>query len=207
MDNPATVFLVDDDDTILKALGRGLRLEGFPVRCWNSASSFLLEHDAAAPGCLVADISMPGLNGLELQSALLASGCERYIVFITGQGDIPMSVRAMKAGAVSFLPKPVKITTLIPAVREALEKDAAARQIRRTRADVESRLQALTARERQVLGLMLEGKMNKQMASVLGTAEKTIKVHRRRVMDKMRVRSVAELVLTAAQGGLVSSQG
>lgn len=196
-----TVFLVDDDSAVRTALTRGLNAEGFAVRSWDSADAFLADHDPDAPGCLVADVTMPGTNGLELQSVLTRSGCIRPIVFITANGNIPMSVHAMRAGAVTFLPKPVRLAELVNAIREAFERDASMRRSRASRALVESRLTALTAREREVLNLVVAGKMNKQIAAELGAAEKTVKVHRGRVMTKMQVRSVAELVRLAAQLG------
>jgi FixJ family two-component response regulator len=174
-------------------------MEGFCTRAWQSADEFLDEHDPDAPGCLVTDVAMPGRSGLELQAELAARGCSRPIVFVTAHGSIPMSVRAMRAGAVTFLPKPVRLTDLVEAVREAFEKDRASREDRASRADVRARLTALTPREREVLELVVAGKMNKQIAAQLGAAEKTIKVHRGRVMSKMHVRSVAELVTLTSQ--------
>jgi FixJ family two-component response regulator len=198
----STVFLLDDDPSILNALGRGLRASGFSVRTWSCAHEFLDQHDASVPGCLVVDVSMPGLNGLDLQDALISDSSERYMVFISGTADIALSVRAMKAGAVSFLTKPVRLSELTAAVREAMEKDALARETRRTRASVEARLESLTLREREVLQYLLVGKLNKQIAASLGIAEKTIKVHRGRVMEKMRVHSVAELVTAVLLAGV-----
>ena len=189
-----TVYLVDDDSTVRVALARALTAEGFETHTWESADAFLAQHDAAAPGCVVTDIAMPGMSGLDLQRELLARGCIRPIVFVTGHGNIRMSVQAMRAGAVTFLPKPVRAADLAQAVNEALEKDRALRAAQARRATVESRLRALTVREKEVLTLVLAGRMNKQIAAELGAAEKTIKIHRGRVMNKMRVRSVAELV-------------
>lgn len=194
-----TVFLVDDDASIVNALSRGLAAEGFTVRSWTDSVAFLREHDPAAPGCLITDVAMPSLNGLDLQSKLTGSGCTRPIVFITGRGDIPMSVRAMRAGAVTFLAKPVSLADLAAAAREALAKDAATRESSKRRATIDSRINALTPREREVLTHVVNGKMNKQIAASLGAAEKTVKVHRGRLMRKMHVRSVAELVLITAQ--------
>jgi FixJ family two-component response regulator len=193
MDTPV-VFLLDDDRSIVEALGRVLRAEGFPVRTWTSALEFLEEHEPDVPGCLVADVLMPHLSGLELQRALQDCGSHRPIVFITGQGDIPMSVRAMKAGAVTFLSKPVARIELLAAVREAIEKDAAFREASHERIAIQSRVESLTPRELQVLHLVTRGLLNKQIAAQLGAAEKTIKVHRARVMQKMQVRSAAALV-------------
>jgi FixJ family two-component response regulator len=193
-----TVFLVDDDATVRAALRRGLVAEGFNVRLYESADSFLAAHDPGLPGCLIADVAMPGMSGLELQSLLAARGCARPIIFITGKGSIPMSVQAMRAGAVTFLPKPVRLSELAAAVREAFERDRRWRKEHAERTEVESRLSALTSREREVLELIVVGKLNKQIAAELGAAEKTVKVHRGRVMAKLNVRSVAELVnLTA----------
>jgi FixJ family two-component response regulator len=194
-----TVFLVDDDAQIVRALSRGLAAEGFSVRSWTDALTFLREHDPAAPGCLVTDVAMPSLSGLELQTELVSSGCMRPIVFITGKGDIPMSVQAMRAGAVTFLPKPVRLADLAAAVREAIDRDVAIRESCKRRATIDLRLNALTPREREVLTHVVNGKMNKQIAASLGAAEKTVKVHRGRVMRKMHVRSVAELVLITSQ--------
>jgi FixJ family two-component response regulator len=201
-----TVFLVDDDAAVVSALSRGLAAEGFNVRSWTDAVSFLRDHDPSVPGCLITDVAMPSLSGLELQNELSESGCTRPIVFITGQGDIPMSVRAMRAGAVTFLPKPVTLTDLSAAVHEAIAKDAAIRESSKRRATLDQRLNALTPREREVLTHVVNGKMNKQIAASLGAAEKTVKVHRGRLMRKMHVRSVAELVLITAQLSNADSQ-
>jgi len=197
--NEPTVFLVDDDASIVSALSRGLTAEGFNVRSWTDALAFLREHDPTIPGCLITDVAMPSLSGLELQSELSGSGCMRPIVFITGRGDIPMSVKAMRAGAVTFLAKPVSLAELAASAREAIAKDAAIRESRKRRETVDLRLNALTPREREVLKHVVNGKMNKQIAASLGAAEKTVKVHRGRLMRKMHVRSVAELVLITAQ--------
>ena len=193
------VFLVDDDAAIRAALRRGLASSGYLVRAYESADAFLAAHDPATPGCLVADIAMPGMSGLELQTVLSARGCARPIIFVTGKGSIPMSVQAMRAGAVTFLPKPVQLADLTAAVREAFERDRRSREEAAERTDVETRLRALTAREREVLQLIVVGKLNKQIAAELGAAEKTIKVHRGRVMAKLNVRSVAELVTLTAR--------
>jgi FixJ family two-component response regulator len=176
------------------ALARMLQASGFTVRTFTSALEFLEEHDADTPGCLVTDLRMPGMSGLELQHALLDRGIDRAIVFITGQGDISTTVQAMKAGAVSFLSKPLKRAELVAAVREALVKDATARAQRRAHQDLGRRLASLTPRERQVLDLVASGMLNKQIAAELGAAEKTIKVHRGRIMEKMQVRTAVALV-------------
>jgi len=194
-----TVFLVDDDASVRSALTRALTAEGFHVLSWASADAFLADYDPEKPGCLVADVAMPGTDGLQLQSLLSVSDHALPIVFITGNATVRMSVQAMRAGAVTFLPKPVRLSELAAAVREALERDRATRQKHTARAAIQARLAALTARERQVFDLVVAGKMNKQIAAQLGAAEKTVKVHRGRVMFKMRVRSVAELVTLASQ--------
>ena len=191
--NP-TVFLLDDDQAVLTALARMLQSCGFTVSPYTSANEFLAAHDTQAPGCLVADVRMPGMNGLELQRTLLARGIERAIVFVTGQGDIPTTVQAMKAGAVTFLSKPVQRAELVAGVREALLRDAAWRAQHREREDFTRRLASLTPRERQVLDLVATGMLNKQIAAELGAAEKTIKVHRGRIMEKMQVRTATALV-------------
>ena len=188
------VFLVDDEHSVVTALARMLQASGFAVRCWTSAVEFLEVHDPQEPGCLVTDVRMPEMGGLELQRALLERGSDRAIVFITGQGDIPTTVRAMKAGAVSFLPKPVQRAELVAAVQEAILRDAEARAQQHERNDLVRRLASLTPRERQVLELVTTGMLNKQIAAELGAAEKTIKVHRGRIMEKLQVRTATALV-------------
>jgi FixJ family two-component response regulator len=188
------VFLLDDEEAVLVALARMLQSSGFTVIPYTSADDFLAAHDAQIPGCLVADVRMPGMNGLELQRTLLARGIDRAIIFVTGQGDIPTTVQAMKAGAVTFLSKPVRRAELVAAVREALLRDASGRAQHREREDFARRLASLTPRERQVLDLVATGMLNKQIAAELGAAEKTIKVHRGRIMEKMQVRTATALV-------------
>jgi RNA polymerase sigma factor (sigma-70 family) len=188
------VFLLDDEPAVVVALARMLQSSGFTVSPYTSAAEFLEAHDAETPGCLVADVRMPGMNGLELQRTLLARGIDRAIVFVTGRGDIPTTVQAMKAGAVTFLSKPVQRAELVAAVREALLRDAAGREQHREREDLVRRLASLTPRERQVLELVATGMLNKQIAAELGAAEKTIKVHRGRIMEKMQVRTATALV-------------
>jgi FixJ family two-component response regulator len=193
-DRAPIVFLLDDDEAIGVALGRLLRANGFQTRIYTSALKFLETHDGDTPGCLVTDLRMPSMSGLELQSALLARGIERPIVFITGHGDISTTVQAMKAGAVTFLSKPLQRNDFLAAVREAIARDAEARTKRQEQHEVSGRLASLTARERQVLDLVAVGLLNKQIAAELGAAEKTIKVHRGRIMEKMQVRTATELV-------------
>ena len=188
------VFLLDDEQAVVVALARMLQSSGFTVRPYTSAAEFLAAHDADTPGCLVADVRMPEMSGLELQRTLLARGIDMAVVFVTGQGDIPTTVQAMKAGAVTFLSKPVQRAELVAAVREALLRDAVGRAQQREREDLVRRLASLTPRERQVLELVATGMLNKQIAAELGAAEKTIKVHRGRIMEKMQVRTATALV-------------
>lgn len=202
MTDEATVFVVDDDESVLKALGRLLRSAGFDVELFGSAEEFLQQVPQGDPGCLVLDVHMPDLNGLELQIQLSDRGIQLPIIFITGQGDIPMSVRAMKAGAVDFLPKPFDNDALLTAIESAIKKDRQMRRKQTELQDIHASLKRLTAREREVFDLVITGMLNKQIAAQLGTAEKTIKVHRGRVMQKMNVRSVAELVYLAEQAGI-----
>ena len=201
-----TVFVVDDDSAVLKSLSRLLRSAGLAVATFSSPRDFLDRHDPDAPGCLVLDVAMPGLNGLELQQTLMARGHELATIFLTGHGDIPMSVKAMKHGAVDFLTKPVNDDDLLKAVRVAIEKDCLQRQARAEVAEIQQRLATLTPREREVLEHVISGHLNKQTAADLGTVEKTIKVHRARVMEKMQVQSVAELVRLAERAGIGGSQ-
>jgi FixJ family two-component response regulator len=197
-----TVFVVDDDPAVLKSLSRLLRSAGLAVATFSSPREFLDRHDPNTPGCLVLDVAMPGLNGLELQQALIARDHELAIIFLTGHGDIPMSVNAMKRGAVDFLTKPVDDDHLLKAIRVAIEKDRLQRQAHAEVAEIQQRLATLTPREREVLHHVISGHLNKQTAADLGTVEKTIKVHRARVMEKMKVHSVAELVHLAQRAGL-----
>jgi len=202
-----TVFLVDDDPGVLRALTRLLRASGRDVRAFSSPDEFLEQHDPAAPGCLVLDVVLPHKNGLDLQRDLADSGADRAVVFITGGGDIPTSVRAMKAGAVDFLIKPFEDGQLLAAVQAALEKDERMRRARAERRAAERKLASLTSRERQVLEHVVTGQLNKHIASELGTVEKTIKVHRGRIMQKMGAGSLVELVRLADAAGIRPAGG
>lgn len=206
MESVPTVFVLDDDESFVRALDRLLRAEGFAPRTWTSATSFLAEHDPSLPGCLVTDLIMPEMNGIELQRRLIAQSCLRPIVFITGRGDMTTAVEGMRMGAVSFLPKPVSRASLVESLREALAKDAAARLVSTERQRLRDLLDSLTPRERQVLELVARGLLNKQIAAALGTAEKTIKVHRGRLMHKMQVKSAAALVQLLSHGEAMTLQ-
>lgn len=201
MSNP-TVFIVDDDGAVLKSLSRLLRSAGLATATFSSPREFLEKHDPNAAGCVILDIAMPGLNGLEVQQALATSGQELSIIFLTGHGDIPMSVKAMKSGAVDFLLKPVDDESLLSAVRVAIEKNRLQHESRSELADIHQRLATLTPREREVLEHIIAGDLNKQTAADLGVVEKTIKFHRARVMQKMKVQSVAELARLAERAGV-----
>jgi len=187
------VSVVDDDELVLRSLERILKSGGFAVRTFPSPHEFLAQRPAG-PGCLLLDMSMPGLSGLELQKRLADSADPCPVVFLSGQTDIPSTVEAMKAGAVDFLTKPVERDKLLSSVRTALERDATERATRERRECVATHVASLTAREREVLVLVADGLLNKQIAARLGTAEKTVKVHRARAMRKMGAGSVAELV-------------
>jgi len=193
-----TIYLVDDDPGVLKALSRLLRARDYEVKPYSSPQLFLAEHDVAVPGCAVLDVAMPGLDGLELQRVLTASaGSHRPVVFITGKGDIPTSVRAMKAGAIDFLTKPVNDTDLFEAISHAEASDAQSRRLQLELESIQAKMETLTPREREVLLHVVAGRLNKQIAGDLGTVEKTIKVHRSRMMEKLGVRTVADLVRMA----------
>lgn len=199
------VFLVDDDEQLLRALGRLLRQHGFTTAAFASAEAFLREQDVSQPGCLVLDVNLPGLDGLALQRRLTERGASRPVIFLTGHGDIPASVQAIKAGAVDFLTKPVAGETLLAAVREALALDAQARREASSDALLRQRAASLTAREREVLQMLAAGKLNKQIAAELAIAEATVKFHRSRLMQRMQAHTVAELMHFAARLELSSA--
>lgn len=198
--NP-TVFLIDDDAPVRDALSRLLRAHRFAVAAFGSPKEFLEHYNPNTPGCLVLDLKMRG-NGFGLQRTLQERGSPLPIIFLTGHGDVPKSVQALKGGAVDFLTKPVNDKDLLAAVREAIEKDRALRQEQSEVSEIRARLSMLTPREREVLEYVVTGKLNKQIASDLGTVEQTVKVHRARVMQKMRVHSVAELVQLTQRCGI-----
>ncbi|WP_341317734.1 response regulator [Paraburkholderia sp. IMGN_8] len=199
-DSDSLVFVVDDDDAVRRALARLIQSAGYRVETFGSARAFLDRMRAdTCPACLVLDIQLPDLSGLELQRELNAA---LPIIFITGYGDIPMTVGAMKAGATDFLPKPVRDTDLLRAIGQAFERVAQTYAVNRELDAIRVRLGRLTPREREVMALVVTGRLNKQVAGELGTVEKTIKAHRARVMAKMEVTSLAELVRVADKAGL-----
>jgi FixJ family two-component response regulator len=200
------VFLIDDDPGVLKALTRLLQTAGYKTKAFSSPEAFLDEHDPSAPGCAVLDLTMPGLDGLEVQQKLVSEATGRPIVFLTGHGTVPVSVRAMKAGAVDFLLKPVKRVDLLEAVERAAALDKVTRRADEERRAICALLEKLTPREREVLGHVIAGRLNKQIAADLGTVEKTIKVHRSRMMAKMGIRTVAALVRLTQKVSLQPSQ-
>jgi FixJ family two-component response regulator len=196
------VYLLDDEPEMLKALRRLLRAQGLQARSFTSARDFLAREAHQGPACLVLDVAMPEIDGLCVQERLRRSGDELPIIFLTGHGDIPMSVRAMKAGAEDFLTKPVNAVDLLRAIRAALQRAADQRAESEDLASLQEGLATLTSREREVLGHVIAGKLNKQIAADLGTGEQNIKVHRGRLMRKMGVRSVADLVRVAERLGI-----
>ena len=196
-----TVFIVDDDAQLLRALSRLLREDGLQTAVYASAEDFLAQRDPQAPGCLVLDVSLPGLDGLALQQRLAEAGPVLPIVFLTGHGDIPMSVQAVKAGAVDFLTKPVAAVALLAAVRAGIAQDAQARQALAGSTALRQRFASLTEREREVLAGLIAGKLNKQIAGDLGIVEQTVKFHRARIMERLQARTVAELMHFAASVG------
>jgi len=202
-----SVYLVDDDASVRRALARLIRSAGLEVQTFASAREFLDRiPDTNNPACLVADVRMPGLSGMDLHRELRSTNRNLPIIFVTGHGDIPMSVNAMKAGAVDFLPKPVKDSDLLRAIKQALAHADYDRVKREELEGLRKRMEKLTARESQVMALVVRGMLNKQIAFVLGTVEKTIKVHRARVMRKMEVNSVAELVRITEKIGMPANQ-
>jgi FixJ family two-component response regulator len=198
----AMVFVVDDDVAMRRSLTNLLRSVGLRVEAFASAQEFLHSKRPDVPGCLVLDVRLPGPSGLDLQRRMAEADTEIPIIFITGHGDIPMTVRAMKAGAVEFLTKPFRDQDLLDAIHQALERDRTAREQRGEIDELRRRLESLTRREREVMGLVVTGLLNKQIAAEVGASETTVKIHRHQVMEKMAAGSLAELVRMADRLGV-----
>ncbi len=201
----ALVFLIDDDASVRKGVSRLLRSAGYKSESFESASDFLQREQHPGPACLLVDVRMPGINGMDLQETLIQRRREEQLVFITGHGDISMCAQAMKAGATDFLPKPFRDEELLQCVERALTQSAEQRRRSAEKHQIRQLLDLLTPREFEVMQLVIAGMLNKQIAGELGTAEKTVKVHRHRVMQKLRVTSVAELVRLVEKAGLAAA--
>jgi two-component system, LuxR family, response regulator FixJ len=197
-----TIFVIDDDASVRKSLARLLDSAGFSTESFASADEFLKRERFEGIGCIILDVRMPGLSGMDLQEELNKADYGMPIIFVTGHGDIPMSVQAMKKGAVDFLPKPFDEDQLLDALRKAIEKDMQAKAERAGARDILGRMEQLTPREYEILQYLITGMLNKQIAFKLGIAEKTVKIHRSRVFEKLGTRSVAELVRMAEKAGI-----
>ena len=196
------VYAIDDDAAVLTGIGRLLRSAGYEAQVFASAEAFFEKVDHEATGCLILDLALPGFDGMQVQQRLVETDSVLPIIFLTGRGDIPTSVRAMKNGAADFCTKPIDDFDLLAAVDQAIQRCELAQRARRERTGIAGRLSTLTARERQVLEHLLSGQRNKQIAAALGTVEKTIKVHRARNMQKMQARSLATLIRQAEHAGI-----
>jgi FixJ family two-component response regulator len=196
------VFIIDDDPLYRRSSERLVRSVGFSVQSFESARDFLSSRRPNVPSCLILDVRLPGLSGLDLQRELAEAGIHLPIIFVTGHGDIPMSVQAMKAGAVEFLTKPFRDQVLLDAIRHAIGRDQVARRQRARNADLRRRYESLNPREREVFKCLVSGMLNKQIADEIGTTERTVKFHRGNIMRKMQVKSLAELVRMAEMLGI-----
>ena len=206
LEDDPIVFIVDDDDSVRKALARLIKSVDLNVETFASADDFLKRQPHNGPACLVLDIRMPGLSGLDLQDELVAAGRTLPIIFVSAHGNIPLSVRAMKAGAVDFIEKPFEDQTLLDAINQSLKKDRQAKLEQAEVGEIQRRVDSLTPREREVFALVVSGKLNKQIAFKLGTSERTIKAHRARVMKKMQAKSLADLIRMALALDLLNNQ-
>ena len=201
IDEEPTVFVVDDDPGVGDSISLLLRSVGLPAKIFLSANEFLEAYDPDKPGCLVLDVRMPGMSGLDLQDRLQEMESILPIIFVTAHGDVPMAVNAVKAGAVDFIQKPFRDQELLDKIQEALEVDARIRAERTDLAEIRARLESLTPRETEVMGLVVAGKPNKNIARALGISQRTVEIHRARVMEKMKVRSLSMLVQLVMKTG------
>jgi FixJ family two-component response regulator len=208
MNSPSDlVHVVDDDASWRKSIERLLSAAGYRVALYESAEAFLQKHEVEAPGCILLDVRMPGLSGLQLQQRLVAMRQALPIVFLSAHGDIPLTVLAIKAGAEDFLPKPVDTDVLLGAVAQAIARDRQCRDEREHLAELRSRIESLSPTERKVFDLVVRGRLNKQVAAELGMVERTVKWHRRNIMQKLRLQSLAEWVSLAERLGLIGTPG
>ena len=206
MEPEATVFVVDDDADLRRSVRWLLQTSGFNVETFSSAERFLEEYDPDAPGCVLVDLRMPGMSGLDLQRRIRDNDWPAPVIIVTGHADVPTAVRAMEAGAAGFIEKPFSRRRLLERIQLAIEQDAQTRRERSQRAEIVARLAQLTTRQREVMNLVVAGKMTKEIAARLGASARTVEVHRKQVMAKMQVESLAELVTIAVRHGLCGAE-